>query len=422
MNNNTNNNLQIENNSNLQTQIDNNSMNFEELQNNLNGFSQLNKNQNNFQQNIFQPVQQTIFNPEQFTNINVNIAPETSNSLNIIPQNADLSLPIVSVIVTVCHGSSYDPLFQSVKQKAPEGRVSVYSLNSALTGIFLLALENKDYKTPNETFSKNMKILIQEMSDVEPDCIVFNWECCSGCSEQGFTNKSGDLSLIKFLIEKGCMIMFSDFAVKAIIKDWNVEFFGPNPFIQLGVCSNQIELTFKPEDLLESPSSQLKMVSQLCEKGTAVIHALGGTIVFGVDRTKAVNDLFDVKVLTVATISQGFSSGDKSFFTNIGDKKGTIGHALVKYKSGGSMLLSAGHWVELSKIDVSLESLEIVANTIYKDNVEYKKEIQSMKMESMSNEERSTRVNRMANQFVQQSAPCNYNNNVNWNVKNNNNK
>jgi len=42
-------------------------------------------------------------------------------------------------------------------------------------------------------------------------------------------------------------------------------------------------------------------------------------------------------------------------------KKGTIGHVMVTYKSGGIMILSAGHWVELSRLDVNFENLERVA-------------------------------------------------------------
>ena len=167
--------------------------------------------------------------------------------------------------------------------------------------------------------------------------------------------------------------MFSDFAVKAIINDWNEQYFGPNPFKQLGECSNQIELTFKPDVLLESPSSQLKMVAQLCEKGTAIIHALPNTIVFGVDPAVSSKDLYTIDILTYATVSQGFSPIDDKCLGLIGKKKGTVGHALVKFRSGGSMLLSAGHWIELSKIDVSLESLENVAANLYGN--EYKEEI-----------------------------------------------
>ena len=40
-----------------------------------------------------------------------------------------------------------------------------------------------------------------------------------------------------------------------------------------------------------------------------------------------------------------------------GDSRGTIGHAVMRYKSGGSIVTSAGHWKELSRMDVSEEAL-----------------------------------------------------------------
>lgn len=41
----------------------------------------------------------------------------------------------------------------------------------------------------------------------------------------------------------------------------------------------------------------------------------------------------------------------------IGDYKGAAGHVLLKYKSGGHLLTSMGHWIELMKIDTSEKKL-----------------------------------------------------------------
>ena len=53
--------------------------------------------------------------------------------------------------------------------------------------------------------------------------------------------------------------------------------------------------------LSESPSKQLQMVAELCPNGTTTIHALGDTIVFGLDNRKADNPIYDLQVLTIVT-------------------------------------------------------------------------------------------------------------------------
>ena len=84
---------------------------------------------------------------------------------------------VVAVIVTFCSGSTSDNLFSSTEQKTEEGtQVSVYSAPSACISDLLEA-----FKT-NETSSEVIKCLIEEVKDVDPDCVVFNWECCSGYS------------------------------------------------------------------------------------------------------------------------------------------------------------------------------------------------------------------------------------------------
>jgi len=54
------------------------------------------------------------------------------------------------------------------------------------------------------------------------------------------------MKLMDYLIKKGCMIMCSDFAVKSLIADWNKKVLGPNPFVNLGECSDKMGLAFKP--------------------------------------------------------------------------------------------------------------------------------------------------------------------------------
>eukprot|EP01113_Clastostelium_recurvatum_P022898 TRINITY_DN2740_c0_g1_i1.p1 TRINITY_DN2740_c0_g1~~TRINITY_DN2740_c0_g1_i1.p1 ORF type:complete len:127 (+),score=17.09 TRINITY_DN2740_c0_g1_i1:51-431(+) len=44
--------------------------------------------------------------------------------------------PLVSLIITICGGSSYDDLFRSIPQLAPSGRVSVFSAKPSYDDLF----------------------------------------------------------------------------------------------------------------------------------------------------------------------------------------------------------------------------------------------------------------------------------------------
>lgn len=55
--------------------------------------------------------------------------------------------------------------------------------------------------------------------------------------------------------------------------------------------------------------------------------------------------------------------------------KGTAGHILLTYSSGGHLLTSMGHWIELMKIDTSEHKLFEVAEKQY--GVEYANQMKS---------------------------------------------
>ena len=201
--------------------------------------------------------------------------------------------------------------------------------------------------------------------------------------------------------------MSSDFAVHALINDWKENMLGPNPFIHLGNCNQFIELKFNPDDLKASKSKQLQMVGDLCQKGTTSIHALGGTVVFGIQKAKADNKVYSVEILTIVTNTSGFDFNKKEEnFGRIGEKKGPIGHAVLKYKSGGLLMVSSGHWIELKNLDVDIENFEKVAEMNYGKNNAYVEELRSMK--NASTEEKRQKVQMFSAQFVQQTTNCNY--------------
>lgn len=78
--------------------------------------------------------------------------------------------------------------------------------------------------------------------------------------------------------------MFSDFSLKALIKDWSVEHLGPNPFTKTGETDTAIELFFKSEDLANCPSAQLQIVGEMAENGKAHVEVMGGTIIYSINK------------------------------------------------------------------------------------------------------------------------------------------
>lgn len=52
---------------------------------------------------------------------------------------------------------------------------------------------------------------------------------------------------------------------------------------------------------------------------------------------------------------------ESKYISAIGDNKGSAGHVLLTYTSGGMILTSMGHWVELMKIDTSPQKIFEVA-------------------------------------------------------------
>lgn len=67
--------------------------------------------------------------------------------------------------------------------------------------------------------------------------------------------------------------------------------------------------------------------------------------------------------MTVAETDCGCPEAD--YKLTINGKTGTAGHILLTYKSGGHLLTSMGHWVELMKIDTSEKKLFEVAEKQY---------------------------------------------------------
>lgn len=84
------------------------------------------------------------------------------------------------MIVTLCTSGSYDNLFTSVEQKSMEGtKVEVYACDSHYLKQLTEAFDGK----PKDDVSKR---LMESVKKVDPDCVVINWECCGGYTNETF--------------------------------------------------------------------------------------------------------------------------------------------------------------------------------------------------------------------------------------------
>lgn len=245
--------------------------------------------------------------------------------------------------------------------------------------------------------------MMEYIGSVDPDCVVFNWQCCSFYGTKKFGEGNDTLfDLLELVIQKGFMAMFSDFSLKALIAQWREKSLGPNPFNQFTEHSSNFTLNFNCQILKNCPSAQLQIIGDMATEGHCNVSAMASTIVYGVDKTKLDHDVYKLEVLTVATGIAINVNGQK-YQCQVNDKKGAAGHVVLTYKSGGCLLTSMGHWIELMKIDTSEERLFEVAAREFGEE-----KMKSMKMEyeQLDVASKKAYVSKNAVSFVQSQAPC----------------
>jgi hypothetical protein len=357
---------------------------------------------------------------------------------------------VVGVIFTVAQSQSYDELFQRVKQDAPDGEcVKVYEVEAAFVPFLHRALESSKVAAASATepqreeaaeaapapvpapaaaalsasavaemaaaivaelspgaqrdaMARTLARVMAEVTELEADSVVVNFECCSNCSsETGFAlprttttsrcaatsnHKGGHchngttttttrtpadadqtLEFIASAVSCGFLVMVSDFSLKALISAWDRHsaatatatvtphpVLGLNPFAQLGVFGSHFRLRFDAAELKDCCSAQLKMLSEISTEGTAESHALSGTILFGVDQAKARASAatYKLQVLTVMTECAGedVSKLPRERVVSVAGHTGAAGHVALTFPSGGVLLAAAGHWVELQRV------------------------------------------------------------------------
>jgi len=202
--------------------------------------------------------------------------------------------------------------------------------------------------------------------------------------------------------------MCSDFSLKALINQWCERRLGPNPFVQVGEFGGQMRLQFDPQTLMACPSTQLKMLGEICGAyGAATLHAMPTTIAFGVDSSKLDTSAYSLQVLTVATEMSGINveTLPERLVCETGGHCGACGHAILTYPSGGALLVSAGHWIDLTKLNVSEERLLQVVAATYGDSrsADVSSQICALPPGSVA---RRNAVQFISSTMIQSSPPC----------------
>mmetsp|Transcript_58098 Transcript_58098/g.107289 ORF Transcript_58098/g.107289 Transcript_58098/m.107289 type:complete len:396 (-) Transcript_58098:159-1346(-) len=332
---------------------------------------------------------------------------------------------LVGVVVTISSGSSYDPMFREVQPVTVEGeRISTYSMSCE--SVCDLHSYLGAAATPR---SEMWQRLVLDVQSVPADSVVFNWECCSGCGDHAFpcksrvlgskvsklmpsmpwTSSSATMQFMGYAIGAGFTVMCSDYSLKSLIYEWSTEHLGPNPFKIVGKCNQQFVLEFVPQELQnEEVPQQLQVVGELCaSEGKAVVRALGNTIAYTVKRDREATDLYDLKVLTVVSSDDSGCAQNLDHFSRCeigtGDvvRTGSAGHVTLTYRSGGQLVASNGHWIELTRINTSLDAVIQCAQKNYGDA-----EVASFRQEYAtkgSSMEQMDCVQKRAQKMVQQS-------------------
>jgi hypothetical protein len=332
-----------------------------------------------------------------------------------LEKDKDKDKDLVAVIVTIFEGSSYDPIYQQTPQHSPDGRISVFAVPISIVKQVQLAICGlaNDHDQEDQVF----KEMITEIQMVEPESVVFNWECCSNCYETCIDGISSEdfLEFLAVVIERKHMAMYSDFSLKSLIGVWKacaddriLARLGNCPLVNLGVFSNDFHLNFIPSVLKECDSAQLQKVGELSENGQAHVHAMSSTILYSVDRSVLQRNSakYTAEILTIVSKIQGGQSPQcKEHTLNLGEHRGAAGHVLLKFPDKGMILCSSGHWIELAKLDASINTVILQAEKEY--GVEYAQKFKT-EYDSAPQARKSAMIQSEASKIVFQSAPQKY--------------
>jgi len=347
---------------------------------------------------------------------------QASGPRQLFTASLELQDKLVGVMVTISQGTSYDENFHEVEPTTVPGeRISTYLLQCCEVQQFHDYLKGVQ---PVPVTPAAWSQLLDDIQRVPADSVTFNWECCSLCGDNGFppcaarpsrrfwdVAPTPTMQLAGLAVQQGFTVMFSDFSLKALLAEWSEDQLGPNPFMKLQAhtCNHQFILDFLPSELKnDDVPQQLQVVGELCsEQGRAVVAAMGDTIVYTLNPQRAPTQRYKVNVLTVASKIEGCLDVPEALKCSVGsgsdEKRGAAGHVTLTYESGGQLVTSMGHWIELTRLNTSEEAVMKVAAQYYgvQEQIAFHTEFSSYS----SVQERSDCVQKWSKKMVQQSMP-----------------
>merc|ERR1719473_1912283 len=115
-----------------------------------------------------------------------------------------------------------------------------------------------------------------------------------------------------------------------------------------------------------------------------------------------------MSILTVAEKVDGMVTATNGMYrrrlSKAGGVMGLAGHVLLTYPSGGRLLTSMGHWIELTKLHGCTE--ESVLQAAERRGAAYSRAIREELDSCATQSERDRALQRCGAQLVQNAAPC----------------
>jgi hypothetical protein len=165
---------------------------------------------------------------------------------------------------------------------------------------------------------------------------MFRFLCSSQCCDHKFTNDENVFKLVNFLLNYEVLLEFSDFSLRALIKQWNKyipEIICPWKMLSK-TTSGSFTMTALKSDFESSTHYSLKMIAQLSEDNIEIkFNNAGGTILYEINEESP---------NIPQVISQGYIGSLKDVNYPV--------HSIVKINQANIIALNS-HWCNLMSVE-----------------------------------------------------------------------
>lgn len=338
-----------------------------------------------------------------------------------------------SVIVCISSCTTYDDAYRNVNEKDNE-KIDYFVIGyKKISEFYKIIVENE------ETNNSEYKKLKKSLEIVSSDSVMVYFECCSFLENIKFHFTEKCIELIEyFIFNKKYLVLCADFSLKCLINDWNEEKFGKTPFSGYSsLKKGTIDISFKKEKFINSGLRQFKVLGELVDHnkqtGKILLKVLEDTISFKINNTQ--DDKYTIDILSIITEKtddkyDNINHSNKKQKTNniinntlntlsnactlcnvnenkvndelVINEDSLVAHAIINFKDGGKLLLSNGHFSELSRINCSDESLETTITSVFGSSYlnNYKKKIENAETQEQIDHIKTSEINCVMSQTV----------------------